>query len=390
MKKYKKDHDWMTIDLFISRPSGLVPLEGESEELLLPEDPSTGTCSLSYGQYLRSIAGRLSAHSFRSVRKVLAKLPGSPPRLESAKKIDLISEKHGALYSVSRLTIHFPDDVLSFAVNTAFSAEQQAFLQLEYRLLRNLFDKFSLPFLPRPFLSGQLNIEGHDLPARLFIAEWFENYHEFHLSALSPPDSEERIVVWNRGENPFFLKGYQATELYSQASRILTLCLDTGSFRQIYPWHHAAGDFVVDETRDPLSVRLITARGYRSLLPRKADANEKMLGSLHFFLNLSIRMRIDRLDGTGKLAWAGPDEFLAGLIRGFSQAWEKKVLEDEELPEAFDIFTLFLQFSLEERLAFAEVAARDGRIEAGEEDFLSVHLPAHVQELSEALRRGIG
>jgi hypothetical protein len=380
----------MTIDLYISRPSGIVPLEGESEELLLPEDSSTGACRISYGKYLRSVAGYLSANSFRSVRKLLAGLPDFPRRLQSAKNIELISEKHGALYSVSRLAIHFPDGVLSFAVNTAFSAEQQAFLQLEYRLLRNLSDKFGLPFLPRPFLSGKLNMEGLDRPARLFIAEWFENHHEFHLSAIRAADSAERIVVWNRDVKPFFLNSYQATELYALASRILTLCLDTRSFRQIYPWHHAAGDFIVDETRDPVSVRLITARGYRSLLPQKSDANEKMLGSLHFFLNLSIRMRIDRLDGTGELAWAGPDESLAGLIRGFSQAWEKKVLEDDELPEAADIFGLFLQFSLQERLAFAEVAARDGRIEAGEEDFLAARLPAHVQELSEAMRRGIG
>lgn len=375
----------MTMDLFISMPSGLVALDDESEALFLPEGPSTGASRITYGRYLRSVGRYLSANSFRTVRKLLARQPDSPPRLESAKKIELISEKHGALYSVSRLAIHFPETVLSFAVNTAFSAEQQAFLQLEYRLLRNLFDKFRLPFLPRPFLSGKTNLEGIDLPARLFVAEWFENYHEFHLSSHGPADSSERIVVWNGGEKPCFLNGYQSAELYARASRILTACLDTGSFRQIYPWHHAAGDFVVDEARDPLSVRLITARGYRSLLPRKSDANDKLLGSLHFFLNLSIRMRIDRLDGTGELAWASPDESLAGVIRGFSEAWETKVLEDDELPEAQHLFAVFLRFSPEERLALAEIAAWNGRIEAGEEDFLIARLPAHVNELSAVL-----
>ena len=86
-----------------------VPLDNESEALLLPEGPSTGTSRVAYGRYLSSVARYLSANSFRTLRKLLAKLPDFPHRLESAKKIRLISEKHGALYSVSRLAIHLPE-----------------------------------------------------------------------------------------------------------------------------------------------------------------------------------------------------------------------------------------------------------------------------------------
>ena len=48
-------------------------------------------------------------------------------------------------------------------------------------------------------------------------------------------------------------------------------------------------------------------------------------------------------------------------------------------------FPLFLDLSPDERLAFAGIVARDGRVEAAESDFLLARLPGHVMELSDAL-----
>jgi hypothetical protein len=307
------------------------------------------------------------------------------PGLEAASGIELISEKHGALYSVSRLRVRFADDVRSFAVNCAFSPEQQAFLQAEVKLLARLNARFGLPWLPLPFISAKTPLLGRLAGAHfmLFIAEWFENHHEFHLSLDA--SGAPAVSVWKQSGTPHFLSTRKTTELYRQASVILTSCLDTRSFSQVYPWHHAAGDFVVDDSQNPPSLRLITVRGYRPLLARKSDSRDKMLGSLHFFVNLGIRMRIDRLDGTGELAWAG-HQCLPGVIRGFVDAWEDKSLKNKDLPKAREIFSLFLDFSPEERLAFAQIAAEEGRVEAGEGDFLLSQLPGHVIELSEALK----
>ncbi|MHC1729444.1 MAG: hypothetical protein AB9866_26155 [Syntrophobacteraceae bacterium] len=390
MEKNRSNGNDLAIRTLIKMPSGPVPLEGQLERAFLPLDNTAGMPQVTYGRYLRSVAAYLSAYSFRAIREVLARNPEPAPPLRKASTIALVSEKHGALYSVCRLTIRFPGAAYSFAVNTAFLPQQQAFLQLEYRLLRDLYRKFRLPYLPRPLLSGRTTLQGHSgaPPVRLFIAEWFEKHHEFHLTE-EKTQTGLRVGVWNYRPEPCYLSSLQTEQLYENASRILTACVDTETFRQIYPWHHAAGDFVVDETRAPVAVRLITTRDYRCLLRKKSDADDKMLGSLHFFVNLSIRMRIDRLDGTGELAWADSAECLPGVIRGFLLAWEGKTLENPELPEAGDIFALFLHFSHEERLAFAEVAAGDGQIESGEGSFLAQHLPGHIRELSAALEKAL-
>ncbi len=370
-------------------PFGLVALDENSDGLPLPPNLALESPSLSYGPYLRAVAGYFSANSFKRLRDLLATHPGTNPGSPAA--VRLVSEKHGALYSVSRLQVLFPaskaapscpDADLNFAVNTAFLPEQRAFLAVEYRLLKYLNRRFNLSAIPRPLLSGKTRIEvqGTWREISLFAGRWFDNHHEFHLSATG---GKLGIKVWKPGKNALFLATGQAEDLYRQAAGILTACLDTRSFRQIYPWHHGAGDFVVDESRDSVSVRLITARDYRSLLTRSA-ARDKLLGSLHFFANLGVRMRIDRLDGTGPLAWAGP-ECLRGVVRGFYESWKHKTAEDDDLPSAPEMLSFFLGFSFEEQLAFIEAAACNGEVESSETAFLGPRLPEHVRELSSAI-----
>lgn len=380
MGKKKSGRTIPSINCFINTGSDFVQLDAGSEGLplcdeRLPGEPPPGIAPVTYGQYLNSVAGLLSRNSFAVLKNLFKKQHEPTPELETASRIELISEKHGALYSVSRLRVRFGEDERCFAVNCAFSTEQRAFMQVEARLLADLHARFRLPYLPLPFVTARTS----DL--MLFIAQWFDNHHEFHLSldASGAPG----IHVWGNSGKSRLLEAAKRVDLYAEASKILTSYLDGRSFSQIYPWHHAAGDFVVDESRNPLSLRLITVRGYRPLLARKSDCRDKMLGSLHFFVNLGIRMRIDRLDGTGELAWAGP-ECLVGVIRGFVEAWEAR-RGNTNLPGVREILSLFLDLSPDERLAFVEIAATDGRVEAGEENFLLARLPEHVVEFSNAL-----
>ena len=107
---------------------------------------------------------------------------------------------------------------------------------------------------------------------------------------------------------------------------ILTLYYDIETFNQIFPWHHAAGDFVIKIEEDEIALKLITVRQYAPIfntddITERKDRDLKLIieGMLVFFLNLSIRMRLDRLDGVGDIVWAD-DCAVEETLKGFYQA----------------------------------------------------------------------
>jgi len=152
----------------------------------------------------------------------------------------------------------------------------------------------------------------------MFMGDWFDGFHEFHLTRQ--PDSDEpAIVVWDGAATRCLLSETQAADMYRNAAMILTACYDPITSNQIFPWHHAAGDFVVRVEGGGVTVRLITVRDYVPMpgCVAEADSERSLLDALVvFFIHLSVRMRLDRLDGVSDVAWA-PDHCLAPLVDGF-------------------------------------------------------------------------
>ena len=152
----------------------------------------------------------------------------------------------------------------------------------------------------------------------MFLGDWFDGFHEFHLTRR--PDREDpAIIVWDGASAPCLLSETQAADLYRNMAMILTACYDPISACQIFPWHHAAGDFVVRVEADGVSVRLITVRDYvpMSGCTAEPDDERSLLDALVvFFIHLSVRMRLDRLDGVSEVAWAS-DRCLAPMVDGF-------------------------------------------------------------------------
>ncbi|MFP5212633.1 MAG: hypothetical protein ACLGPL_04570, partial [Acidobacteriota bacterium] len=288
---------------------------------------------------------------------------------------------------VAHLRAHMKDGgVISLAVNVAARPAQQAFLEAEFALLQYLHERFGLNFLPHPFVTGEtayMAEDGSQFPLRLFIAEWFEDYHEFHISLR---DGEPAIKVWDLDRGEYYLSPPQTRSLYRKMAAAMTGYLDPATFSRIYPWHHAAGDFILRRDGDEIDVRLVTARGYEPLFPLGDDPDERWLALLHFFFNLTIRMRLDRLDGTGELAWAAPSS-LEGVIAGFLEAWQWKVeAESAPLPSSEEILDLLRHLGAEEWLSMAEPILEIGAVEADEPDFLRPRLRDHAEELADALR----
>ncbi len=390
------------IHLFIHTPRGLVPLSSSTAGILLPRGPDPKGPILTYGSYLRAIEGFLRRSSNRILRNTVDQGGRKNAALPGILGIEVASIKHGALYHVAHVRVDMETGPFSLALNTAVLPEQQAALGAEFRLLKRLRTGMGLQHLPRVHGTGSLvctDAQGTVLTLKAFLAEWFDGFHEFHwsvpgesvlpaetLAANHPPlPSFLGLRVWDGTETGVFLTPGQIFELYRQAAALLTDCLDERTFREISPWHHAAGDFVVGFDDTGLQVRLIAARGFRRAVPRgtRIRGSGTWIGLLLFLTTLTIRMRLDRLDGVGPLVWA-PPSCVSPVIDGFLDSWRRKVQKDPGLPYPREIVQVLRRLDQGEWISVVETVLEQSLMEE-ERSFLLPRTEEHATALIQSL-----
>ncbi len=378
------------VSLMINTVRGPLPLTLERSPIPLPQGPGETSPPLHYGPYLSSVASCLAQDDHRPLREALSAHLQRPVALEDICAVEIISKKHGACYHVLQVRTTLPEGVCSLAVDVAVTGHQKSAMEREFQTVRKLHGGFHRPFLPRFYLMGEARYrfgEENPIPLGVLVAEWFEDYHEFHLSG--PQEGRvPRIRLWESDEEGDFLDEAETRSLYHQASFILTACFDENSFRQIQPWHHAAGDFVVHRDAAGIRVRLIAARDYRCLCASAFDSEDRWVPILHFLFNLSVRMRLDRLDGRGPLAWAPPDS-LSGVLSGFLEAWREKTSTNSILHAAEDVLEVTRQLNREDWISFGECVIEDCMVESDENTFIRERLHEHVVSLAETIRKAI-
>jgi hypothetical protein len=291
---------------------------------LLPADRQGGRREhhppVTYGDYFSAARRFLEEDRFRLLKAAMDH-DLDPPRVrDDLRSVRICLEKHGEFYHPARIEARVGDQRLEFVLNVAVGEPGLSLIVSEYGLLERMNRIYPEGFLPRVYGSGRVVSEGGG-PVSLFLGEWFPGFCEFHLSH-DPAGGGQRMRVWDPLKGPFFLTEDETGRLYRETARILTFYYDAETVSQIYPWHHAAGDFVVRVSGDNLQLRLITARNYPAVYPDGSPDIETCLEALLvFFLNLTVRTRLDRLDGTGAVAWAGRaavGETLRGVLEALS------------------------------------------------------------------------
>ncbi len=303
------------------------PVHGNSSlwDTALPLDRHQHPCpevtpadeNLTYGEYFGAVAEFLEAHQSDFIPKAVFHLIKRTLDPHEISRIHIHIEKHGAFYHPARIVLSLSDCRISLVVNVAVSAVGKTTLKNEYRQLKRLAERFSPAWIPKVFGYGRIQIDGQR-HVQMFLGEWFEGFHEFHVSDRNGQGATG-IRVWDPKNEKMFLSRSQALSVFEQAAMILTAYYNIETFERIASWHHAAGDFVVCMHGDEPRVKLITVRQYEPLftLSEEADTLEVILNTLLIFLlDMSIRLRIDRLDGVGDMTWIKAD-VIKGIIRGF-------------------------------------------------------------------------
>ena len=284
--------------------------------LSLKEPAGENTCPVRYGDYFSAVERFLRRDEGRSLMSALSARDGSVAAGD-IESIHVFLEKHGAYYHPARVEISLKGRRTSLVLNVAVAPPGRHILDREYRLLQALGKRPGGDCLPAVYARGQETAEeGQTLS--MFLGEWFEGFHEFHLTPGAPEAGLE-LGVWDPRVGLTRLPAEAQTEVYRQAARILTAFFDPATTCRIFPWSHAAGDFVVRSGSNGPAVKLITVRNYVPMMePPPEDSAAILEALLIFFLDLGVRMRLDRIDGVGSVAWAGTTA-VAGTLEGFFQ-----------------------------------------------------------------------
>ncbi len=376
-----------------------LPLSGEN-----PGKNPGGTPGLnpyiSIGEYFLAAREFLSKNEFLKLRtglEIVFKRSVLPVQIDG---IIVCLEKHGAFYHPLKIQVRLTDrDSFAFVLNGAVSRPGLALIENEYHLISSLNKRVSEHYLPRVF--GVDIIKTKSGRVGFFLGEWFEGYREFHLTETL---GERQVVIWESDGSRQTISQTRAVPIYREISRILTHYYDIETFEQIYSWHHAAGDFIVGretgsgrvETVNSRNidfqecrVRLVTVRGYAPLTELNdpdENRNVHILPSLvFFFLYLTLRMRLDRLDGTGAVAMVG-EQVIPAIVDGFLDSLDEKSLIYDH-GDLRKIFTVFVrQFSPEQLQGILEGILESSQSEASEIALILENLESHCRLLHSILK----
>ena len=164
------------------------------------------------------------------------------------------------------------------------------------------------------------------------------------------------------------------------------------TFEQIFPWHHAPGDFIVRIENAVPELKLISVRRYdslfRDLSPQKnrdQDAELILQALLIFFLSLSIRMRLDRRGGVGEMTWAD-HRAIPSTLEGFLEGLSLKP-QIPLLPDAIDrCFRYYLSVCTKEDVyELSQAMVNEFNPMSPETPIVKQHLDEHVAVLSRTL-----
>jgi len=174
--------------------------------------------------------------------------------------------------------------------------------------------------------------------------------------------------------------------VYQEAAKILTCYYNPETFEQIFPWYHAAGDFILKLQDDTIDMKLITVRQYGPMIQNeKIDLQDMLEAMLVFLLNLTIWTRLDRIDGVSGLVWAD-DRAIEGTISGFFKGLQQKAATESLMEPLSVCFREYLSSLSESDLHDLSVAlVNTYPSKAPELPLIKKHLKHHIFQFYAAL-----
>ncbi len=233
---------------FLSNTKNPVQKNSEIWSIPLPttrkQPQKAAGVSVTYGDYFSAVRSFLEQNRFEILISAFSKSINQHIVPEEIEEIRIFLEKHGEFYHPARVETSLSGLNLKFVLNVAVSDSGKSYINKEYNALKRLNSDFAFSFVPHVYGIGKACAKGREHEIIVFLGEWFDGYNEFHIS-YDNAEKQNKIEVWDPDQGHYFLSSDNTMELYRQAAMILTDYYNIETFEQIFPWHHAAGDFVI-------------------------------------------------------------------------------------------------------------------------------------------------
>ncbi|MBU0728797.1 MAG: hypothetical protein KKE17_09605 [Proteobacteria bacterium] len=371
----------MRFIFLFSSPNGDIPVDQQHRTRPLILNPGETHPCLTLGDYFKTLAAFIQ----QNLDIILSELKPSLA-MADIQTIFLRTEKHGALYHIASAEIVSPSTREKFAISSAITAQGKETLIRDTAVLESLGETHGPSFIPRIYCKGSLDCGSQQQTEilNLVASEWFEDYHEWHLTA-----DGEAIKIWDNTKGNRIATEGEQTEIFRQVALILTVYYDFNTGKQIHPWHHAAGDFIIRDNNGTTAVKLTTARDYRQIIELENDSPHfPLLSLLIFFLHLTVRTRLDKVEGTDQAVWAGNFSVTATL-RGFIEGIRMHESLRRSLPySSQEIIGILQSYTASDFSAIIQplmdvYLAENPR----EHQFISRHLENHLAEVCGEIAR---
>ncbi len=337
-----------------------------------------------YGDYFSAARDFLTQDDSALLCSAVGQLMERSVDADAIERVGIYLMKHGAFYHPSYIEVQACGRNWPLVLNVAVSADGRKILNQEFQNLDRLNHQLSVPYWPLVFGHGSGRTDsGRRLS--MFLGQWLDGFHEFHLTAGSARD-QMQVVLWDIEQGSRILNPPQVHELLRQAACILAYAYNPLTFEAILNWHHAAGDFVARQTADGLDVRLISVRNYAPLIEiDEPDVAAILEALLIYLMDISIKLRIDRLDGINQLA-CHPADTIPAICRGLLQGLNAAAAQ-RGLPEDFarTVGRFFGAHTLSELTSIAQSVLVKYSAAADEYNLMQSAIENHVWELSRTL-----
>lgn len=319
----------MEIKYLFTSDQGDVPVDQETLQRPFLVRPFEKHPFFTLGDFFRAVGDFFLQCTDRDQIDLPGSFRGGPLGSGRIDSLLIRYEKYGSLYQMASVEVPAGEHRTKYAVSAALAPEAKAALDYEFELLKGLNGRYRLPYLPEVYFKDDVGIQKEGMADSfvMSLSEWFEGFHEWHFTG--DYESGRVMIIWDQEKGYRNASPHETLDIIRQASKILTLYYDTETYQQIFPWHHAAGDFVVRPGKDGVDVRLVTAREYDPIVSSVDGQDIDPLTAIsYFFLNMTIKMRLDKSEGMGEPVWA-PPLILRAVTEGFLEAVRAKTAREK-------------------------------------------------------------